>query len=61
MEEKKNFAGKVTKIARMIVRMVAFEGLQPAATEAFLKEEDNVQCGLGGMKLEEMKGSNDNW
>ena len=46
MEEKKNFAGKVTKIARMIVRMVAFEGLQPAATEAFLKEEDNVQCGL---------------
>ena len=38
-EEKRNLAGKATKIAKMIVRMVAFEGLRSAATEPFLKEK----------------------
>ena len=56
-DEKNNFAGKVTKIAKMIVRMVAFEGLQPMVTDAFLKAEENIQCGLEDMKLEEMKES----
>ena len=44
-EEKRNFAGKVNEIAKILVR-----------TEAFLKEKDNIQCGL-----EEMKESNGNW
>ena len=44
-EEKKNLAGKVNKIAKMIVRMVAFEGLQPMATEALMKEKEDNQCG----------------
>ena len=48
-EEKKTFAGKVTKITKMIVRIVAFEGLQPMVTEAFLKG-DNIQCGLDAVK-----------
>ena len=30
-------------------------------TEAFLKEGDNIQCGLEDMRLEEIKESNDNW
>ena len=42
-DEKKNVAGKVTKIAKMLVRMVALEGLQPMVTEAF-SEGDNSQC-----------------
>ena len=39
-EEKKNSAGKVNKIAKMIVRIVTFEGLQPMVTEAtaFIRE-----------------------
>ena len=48
-EEKKKFAGKVTKIAKMLVRMVALEGLQPMVTEAFLKE-DHILCGFGAVK-----------
>ena len=40
----------------MIVRMVAFEGLQPTATEAFLKEKGNIQCGL-----EELNQSKESW
>ena len=36
-EEKKNFAGKLNKIAKMLVRMVMLEGLQPMVTGAFLK------------------------
>ena len=55
------FAGKVRKIAKMLVRMVAFEGLQPMVTEAFLKEGDNIRCGWEDMRLEEMKDSNGNW
>ena len=43
-QQKKNFAGNVTKIAKMIVRLVAFEGLQPMVTEAFLTR-DNIQRG----------------
>ena len=39
-EEKKNFAVKVCKIAKMLVRMVAFEGLQPMVTEAFMRERN---------------------
>ena len=31
-EEKDNFAGKVNKIAKMLVRMLALEGLQPMIT-----------------------------
>ena len=57
-EEKKKFAGKVNKIAKMVVRMVALEGMQPVGTEAFSKEGDNIQCGLEDMRLEEMKESN---
>ena len=60
-EEKKKFAGKVNKIAKMVVRMVALEGMQPVGTEAFSKEGDNIQCGLEDMRLEEMKESNGNW
>ena len=33
-EEKNNFAGKVNKIAKMIVRIVALEGLRPLVTDA---------------------------
>ena len=33
-EEKKNFAGKDSKIAKVIVRIETFEGLQPMAIEA---------------------------
>ena len=51
-EEKKNFAGKVNKIAK---RMVALEGLQPMVTEAFLKV-GNTQCGLGAVEK-----SNEEW
>ena len=54
-EEKKNFAGKINKIAKMLVRMVALEGLQPIVTEALTREKGNVQCGL-----EELMGSNEN-
>ena len=39
MENKKNFAARVNKIATMLVRMVALEGLQPMATEAFPEGE----------------------
>ena len=46
---------KVTEIAKMIVRMVAFEGLQPLVTEAFLKQ-DNILCGL-----DTVKKSNEEW
>ena len=60
-EETKNFAGKVNKIARMLVRMVTLEGLQQMVTEAFFQEGDNIQCGLEDMRLEEMKESNNNW
>ena len=49
LEEKKDFAGKVAKIAKMIARTVAFEGLQPMITEASLKG-DNIQCGLDAVK-----------
>ena len=42
----------------MLVRMVASEGLQPMVTEAFFKEDDNIQCGLGDIRLEELKESN---
>ena len=38
----------------MIVRMVAFEGLQPMIAEAFLKEQGSIQC-------EGMKDSNESW
>ena len=48
-DEKKHFAGKVTKIAKVLVRMVALEGLQPMDTEAFLKER-NTQCELDAVK-----------
>ena len=54
-ERKKKFAGKVTKIAKVIVRMVAFEGSQPVITEAFLKG-DNVQC-----EMDAVKKSNEEW
>ena len=54
-EEQKHFAGRVAKIAKMIVSMVAFEGLQPAATEAFLKGDD-VQC-----ETIAVKKSNEEW
>ena len=37
-EEKRIFAGKVSKIAKMLVRMVALQGLQPLAAEAFISE-----------------------
>ena len=40
----------------MIVRIVAFEGLQPMVTEAFLKERGNIQRGM-----EKVKGSNESW
>ena len=33
-EEKTKFAGKVNKIAKMIVRIVALEGLRPLVTDA---------------------------
>ena len=33
--------GKVSKIAKMIVRIVVFEGLQPMVTEEFMKEKEN--------------------
>ena len=55
-EEKKNFARKVNKIAKMIVRLVAFEGLQPMVTEAFMKEHVDNQCGL-----EKVEESNESW
>ena len=55
-EEKNNFAGKVNKIAKMIVRIVALEGLQPMVTEAFMKQNENKQCGL-----EEVEESNGIW
>ena len=52
-DEKKNFAGKVTKDCQK--RMIAFEGLQPMVAEAFLKG-DNIQCGLDAVK-----NSNEEW
>ena len=42
-EEKKSFAGKVNKVAKMLVRMVALEGLQPIVTEPFFKEGVRLQ------------------
>ena len=39
-EEKKNFAGKVKKVANRLVRMVTLEVLLPMVTEAFLKVEE---------------------
>ena len=48
--EEKNFAGKVHKIAKMVVRMVAFEGLQPMVTEACTRENEDIQCGVEGGK-----------
>ena len=49
-EEEKNFVGKVSKIAKMLVRMVALEGLLPMVKEAFIKEKANTQCGLDAGK-----------
>ena len=31
-EEERNFAGKLNKIVKIVVRTVAFEGLQPMVT-----------------------------
>ena len=55
-EERKNFAGKVNKIAKMFVRIVTLEGLQPMVTEAttFMKGVDQ-QCTL------EVEDSNRSW
>ena len=47
---------KVNKIAKMIVRILALEGLQPMVTEAFMKEKENDQCGL-----EEVEEFNEVW
>ena len=49
------FAEKVTEIAKMLVRMVALEGLQPTVTEAFF-EKCNIQYGL-----DTVKKSNEEW
>ena len=38
-EEKKFFVGKVGEIAKMIVRIVTFEGLQPMVTEGFIMRD----------------------
>ena len=38
-EQRKNFAGKVNKIAKRMVRIVTFEGLQPMVTEAYYLHE----------------------
>ena len=54
-EEKKNFAGKVTEIAKTMMRMVTFEGLQPTASDAFLKG-DNIQC-----EMDAVRKSNEEW
>ena len=54
-QEEKNVAGKVNRIAKMIVRTVAFEALQPIVAEAFMKEQDNNQCGLD--EVEETNGN----
>ena len=51
-EEQMNFAGRVNKIAKMLVRMVALEGLQPMVTEASFKEGNNTPCGLEDIRLE---------
>ena len=48
-DEQKNFAGKVNKIAKMLVRRVALEGLQPMVTEAF-SEGDNSDCEVDAVK-----------
>ena len=55
--EFEEIAGKVNKIAKMLVRMVALEGL----TEALFKEGDNIQCGLEDMRLGEMMEPIYNW
>ena len=54
-EERKNFARKANKIAKMIVRIVTFEGSQPMVTEAttFMKGID--QCTV------EVEDANRNW
>ena len=54
-EQKKNFAGKVNKTAKMNVRIVTLDGLQPMVTESsvFLRE-------IGQLRLE-VEGSNRNW
>ena len=44
-EEKKNFAGKVNKIAKVIVGIVTFEGLQPMVTEASTLRREIDQVG----------------
>ena len=47
-------AGKVNKIAKVLVRIVASEGLQPMVTEAFLKDSD--QC-----EMDAVKETNEGW
>ena len=54
-EKKKDFASKVNKIAKIIVRIVTFKGLQPMVTEAFIRDKEIGQCRL------EVEDSNRNW
>ena len=42
-EEKKNFAGKVNKIAQVLVRMVALKGLQPVVAEALISGLEEIE------------------
>ena len=46
-EVKKNFASKANKIAKMIVRIVFLEGLQPMVTEANVFPREIEQCRSG--------------
>ena len=55
MKRKRNFAGKVNKIAKMIVRIMTFEGLQPMVAEATILIKGVDQCTL------EVEDSNRNW
>ena len=41
--KRRRIAGKFNKMAKMIVRTVAFEGLQPLVAEAFARETENIQ------------------
>ena len=43
-DENKNFARKVTKIVKMLVRIVALEGLQPMVTEAIPNGDNSHGC-----------------